>query len=81
MTMTVTEVRDELLAVFEGLLNHTIDPKEAYEINQTAGKVIASAKAQLVYHALRRERPEIPFLDSEPVTQTIAKTHRIHATK
>lgn len=71
MQMTVTDVRNDLLNVFAGLRDHTMDAKDAVEINNTAGKIIASAKIQLAYHALRGEAPNIPFLDSEPTTKTL----------
>jgi hypothetical protein len=69
--VTVTEIRDELINVFQGLRNGLIDAKDAVEINNTAGKIISSAKVQLAYHALRGECPEIPFLASEPTTKLI----------
>lgn len=69
--MTVTDVRNKLLNVFEGLSNGSVDVKDAVEINNTAGKIISSAKVQLAYHALRGECPEIPFLTSEPTTKLI----------
>lgn len=60
--MNITNVRDELITVFKGLRDGSIDPKQATETNNTAGKIIASAKVQLSYHALRGETPIIPFL-------------------
>lgn len=69
--MTVTDVRNKLLNVFEGLSNGSVDVKDAVEINNTAGKIISSAKVQLAYHALRGECPEIPFLTSEQTTKLI----------
>lgn len=68
---SVTEIRNELIEVFQGLRNGSMDSKDAVEINNTAGKIISSAKVQLAYHALRGECPEIPFLASEPTTKTI----------
>jgi hypothetical protein len=68
---TITDIRNDLIDVFNGLRDRTMDPKEAMEINNTAGKIISSAKVQLAYHALRGEAPNIPFLDSEPTTKTI----------
>lgn len=68
---TITNIRDELINVFNGLRDGTMEAKDAVEINNTAGKIISSAKVQLAYHALRSERPEIPFLDSAPTTKTL----------
>ena len=74
---TVTEIREDLIDVFNGLRDGSIDIKDAVEINNTAGKIISSAKVQLAYHALRGECPDIPFLGSstkiaEKPTQKLA---------
>lgn len=68
---TITDVRNDLIEVFNGLRDGTMEAKDAVEINNTAGKIINTAKTQLAYHALRGERPEIPFLDSYPTTKTL----------
>ena len=59
---TITDIRDDLIKVFNGLRDGTIDQKQAVETNNTAGKIIHTAKVQLAYHQLRNEMPEIPFL-------------------
>lgn len=61
-TLTITELRNDLLKVYDGLRSGSIESKDAKEINNTAGKVIASAKVQLEYSAVRGEKPEIDFL-------------------
>jgi hypothetical protein len=61
-TVTITELRNDLLKVYDGLRTGSIDAKDAKEINNTAGKVISSAKVQLEYAAIRNEKPEIDFL-------------------
>ena len=61
---TITDIRNDLIKVFNGLRDGTIDPKQAVETNNTAGKIISTAKVQLGYHALRNEIPVIPFLGS-----------------
>lgn len=61
---TITDIRNELIEVFNGLRSGTMEAKDAVEVNNTAGKIIATAKAQLAYHALRGEAPTIPFLDA-----------------
>lgn len=58
----INEIRDELIKVFEGLRNGSIEAKDAVEVNNTAGKIISTAKAQLGYYALRKETPKIDFL-------------------
>jgi hypothetical protein len=61
---TITNIRDNLIEVFNGLRDGSIDAKDAVEINNTAGKIINSAKVQIAYSALRGEAPYIPFLDT-----------------
>jgi hypothetical protein len=62
---TITDIRNDLIKIFEGLRDGTLQAKDAVEINNTAGKIIASAKVQLTYHSLRNEIPEIAFLAGE----------------
>ena len=61
MANTVSKLRDELFDVFRSVLNKSLEPKVAKEANNAAGKIISSAKAQLEYHALRKEKPKIAF--------------------
>ena len=61
---TITDIRDNLIEVFNGLRDGSIDIKDAVEINNTAGKIINSAKVQIAYSALRGEAPNIPFLQT-----------------
>lgn len=79
---TITGVRDHLLAVFNGLRNGTLQSKDAVEINNTAGKIISSLKVQLTYHGMRKERPEIGFLNDLPTTKQLPEGQQlIEATK
>lgn len=79
---TITDIRNDLVNVFNKLRDGTMEAKDAVEINNTAGKIIASVKVQLAYAALRQERPDIPFLakqteiEAEPqaIAIGIAKT-------
>lgn len=71
LATTVTGVRDHLLDVFNKLRDGEIEPKDAVELNNTAGKIISSIKMQLAYHSMRQEKPEIPFLNDHPTTKTI----------
>lgn len=59
---TITDIRNDLITVFNKLRDGEMEAKDAFEINNTAGKIISSAKVQLAYAALRGEKPEIPFL-------------------
>ena len=68
MTDHIEEVTAGLMETFRGLRDGTIKPKEAQELNNTAGKIISAYKARLAYHALRGEAPIIPYL-AAPVEQ------------
>lgn len=58
------ELRDELAQTFAQLKAGTIKPSEAAELANLAGKMIASAKVQVEYFALRKESPKIDFLEN-----------------
>lgn len=58
----ITALRNELSKIFDGLLDGTVQAKDAVELNNTAGKIINTLKVQLVYAALRKETPDIAFL-------------------
>lgn len=62
--MTVKEMVDDLLEIFVGLGNETVDLKVAAERNNTAGKVLSAMKVQLAYAVLRGETPTISFLET-----------------
>ena len=64
-TMKITDLRDDLLKVYADLRSGKLEPREVKELNNTAGKVIASAKVQLEYAGLRGEKPEIDFLNKD----------------
>lgn len=58
------ELRQELARTFAQLKAGEIEPSEAAELANIAGKMIASAKVQVEYYALRREQPCIDWLES-----------------
>jgi hypothetical protein len=62
---TITDIRNDLVNVFNRLRDGTMEAKDAVEINNTAGKIISSVKVQLAYAALRGEQPVIPFLQPQ----------------
>lgn len=64
---TVEDVRNHLLEMFAGMRNGDVQDKAMTELNNTAGKILSSAKVQIAYHALRNEAPEIPFLAAPAV--------------
>lgn len=62
---TATELRAELARVFAQLKAGEIKPSEAAELANIAGKMIASAKVQVEYAALRKDAPLIKFLKDD----------------
>lgn len=58
----VTGLRDELIKVFEELRTGKLKPAMAKEVNNTAGKIIGTAKVQLEFHKLTGTKPNIKFL-------------------
>lgn len=64
----VIDLRKELSEVFSDLRAGVIKPAEAAELNNTAGKMINSVKIELEYYNLRKEKPEIEFLNSAQET-------------
>lgn len=59
---TASELRNELAETFAQLKAGAIKPSEAAELANLAGKMIASAKVQVEYAALRKDMPVIEFL-------------------
>lgn len=67
---TIKNINDlwhRLSCLFDDLENGDVEYKIAAELNNTAGKMINLAKTQLEYYALRKENPQINFLE-EPKT-------------
>ena len=62
MSLTITELREDLLKVYADLRSVVMDSRDAKQINNTAGKIIASAKVQIEYSSLRNEKPDIDFI-------------------
>ena len=60
----VSELRDNLSQVFAELRSGAIKAKDASELANIAGKLINSAKVQIEYYALRKDKPSITFLDA-----------------
>ncbi len=58
------ELRAELSQTFAQLKAGEIKASEAAELANLAGKMIASAKVQVEYFALRKEAPKIDFLEN-----------------
>lgn len=66
----INEVRAELVKVFEGLKNGSVNAKEAGEMNNCAGKIINTLKIELEFAQLRSETPNIPFMQYAKDTGT-----------
>lgn len=61
----ITELRDALALQYQKVLAGELDVKVAAELNNTAGKIINSAKVQLEYNVQTKNNKTIKFLDSE----------------
>jgi hypothetical protein len=66
---TIKQLRDELMDTFNKLRSGEIEVKVAAEMNNTAGKVINTIKAELEYAVIRGDVPVIAFMH-EPVVAT-----------
>lgn len=60
----IEEITSGLMDVFRKLRSGEMNPKDAVEINNTAGKVISAYKTRIAYSALRKEEPRIPGLET-----------------
>jgi hypothetical protein len=59
----VSELRDDLLLVYDGLRNGTLGLRDAKERSNVAGKIIGTAKLQLEYNAYTKSNAKIAFLE------------------
>lgn len=59
----VTELREQLAALYGDIRSGDVDISKAQAMNNAAGKIIGTLKVQLDYAALRKELPTIQFLD------------------
>ena len=59
----IKELREELGKVYEGLRDGDLDTKRAAEMNNTAGKIMMTVITELKYFDLRKETPEIDFMN------------------
>ena len=61
----IKTLRNDLMQVFADLRSGEIEVKVAAEMNNTAGKVINTIRAELEYAELRKTSPDIAFLNPE----------------
>ena len=58
----IVELRNELSELFGNIKRGETDVKQASEMNNCAGKIINSIKAELEYYSLTKQEPDIKFL-------------------
>jgi hypothetical protein len=63
--MNITELRNDLLKVYDELRNKKIGISEAKEAANIVGKVVSSAKAQLEYNKWAGSKAAIEFMQGE----------------
>lgn len=61
--MKVTDLRNDLLKVYEGLRNGEVGLNEAKQASNVAGKILSSAKVQIEYNKLVQSKSKIEFLE------------------
>lgn len=61
--MNVTELRNNLVEIFNQLRRKEIGQSEAKELANVSGKIISSAKAQLEYNKYCGSKERIKFLE------------------
>lgn len=59
------KLREELSDVFNKLKSGEISRNDAAELANIAGKMINSARVQVEYFAIRKEIPDIKFLEKD----------------
>lgn len=59
---TMTELRDQLLELFDEIGKGDVDLNVAKQKSNAAGKIIKSASVQLEYAVACNQVPDIPFL-------------------
>ena len=64
-TVNMAGLAAKLTVAFDELFDGVRDAKDCIELSNMSGKIISAHKTMLGYHALRGERPIIPFLANE----------------
>lgn len=59
----VKELRQEMISVFKDIKEDKIALKKAKELTNAAGKVLLTAKLQIMYNQLMDRKEKIDFLD------------------
>jgi hypothetical protein len=63
--MNVTELRNDLIKVYNQLRSQEIGQTEAKELSNVSGKIISSAKTQMEYNKMTGSKSAIKFLIGE----------------
>ena len=61
----VTELRNDLIEVYEQTKEGSFDRKVGQELANIAGKIIKSAALELLYNQFMGDNKKIPFLESD----------------
>jgi len=61
----IHDLRNELCDVFETLKKDPRRGNQAKELSNAAGKIIGTCKVQIEYAKIRKEKPEIAFLNEQ----------------
>lgn len=59
----ISELRKEMIDVFNDVKSDRIDLKKAKELTNAAGKVINSVKVQITYNQIMDRKEKIDFLE------------------
>lgn len=65
------DLTQDLLTKYEQLQNGTLDIKQAKQIANIAGKIIGSAKSQLLYNIYMERKEPIPFFEEAEKLQAL----------
>jgi len=67
---SILDLRKELIGIFSAVKGKRMPLDRAKELSNAAGKIIGTAKLQLEYASLRKEVPDVAFLNTQPKTPT-----------
>lgn len=59
----VNDLREDLIEMYNNLKEGNIGLRDAKERNNTAGKIMSTAKLQMEYNAYTKSDARIPFLE------------------
>jgi len=79
----IQDLRTDLIDAYESL---KADPRRVVQVSElanTAGKIIGSVKIELEYALLKKERPNLPFLEyaKPPMIEAVEQPKLKNSTK